>query len=60
MKKVTEQEFKDFFINKWFVVFNGFFKDTKKFIIDGHYIGFKDVENKIFRLDYRVIKQYNL
>lgn len=60
MKEVTEQEFKEFFKSKWFVVFKGFFKNTKRFIIDGHYVGFKDEEDNIFKINYNLVKQYRL
>ncbi len=60
MKEVTEKEFEGFFSTKWFVCFKGFFKNTKRYIIDGHYIGFKDEDNKVFRINYHAVKQFNL
>jgi len=60
MKEVPKQEFEEFFSNKWFVSFDGFFKNTRRFIIDGHYVGFKDKEDNIFKINYSLVKQFNL
>jgi len=50
MKEVTEQEFKKYFSGKWYTVHPGFFKNTKRFIIDGQYVGFTDGDNNIFKI----------
>ncbi len=57
---VSEETFKKFTNSRWFITFPGFFKNTTRFIIDGHVVGFKDSETKEYRLDYSIINQYNL
>lgn len=50
MKTVTKEEFKNYFLDKWYTVHRGFFKGTKRFIIDGQYVGYKDEVNNIFKI----------
>jgi hypothetical protein len=60
MRGVTKEEFKSYFSNRWYTAHKGFFEGSKRFIIDGHYVGFSDEEDNVFKLDYTIINKHKL
>lgn len=48
MKIVTKEQFNHFLSDKWYTVHPGFFKNSKRYIIDGEYAAYKDEE--IFKI----------
>lgn len=60
MNEVTEEEFKNYFSNKWYTTHKGFFNNSRRYTIDGHYVGLKEEDLKKYMLNYEIIKRHKL